>query len=151
MTDRIEKLAKRFGIAEGYTREQGDWVETPDATKAKVLEAMGVPVDGDGKLPKSARMEDIAGLSASAFWPPFLVEHRAWGFAVQAYALRSARNWGIGDFEDLARLAEYATTLGADFIGVSPLHALFLAEPARISPYSPSSRSFLNPLLIAPD
>ena len=151
MTDRIDELAKRFGIADGYISEQGDWIATPDATKAKVLEAMGVPLDGGGETPKPARMEDIAGLSASAFWPQFLVEHRAWGFAVQAYALRSARNWGIGDFEDLARLAEYSATLGADFIGVSPLHALFLADPSRISPYSPSSRSFLNPLLIAPD
>lgn len=151
MTDPIEKLAKRFGIAEGYVSEQGDWVTTPDETKAKVLEAMGVPLDGEEDMPKPARMEDIAGLSDSAFWPPFLVEQRAWGFAVQAYALRSARNWGIGDFEDLARLAEYAATLGADFVGVSPLHALFLAEPERTSPYSPSSRSFLNPLLIAPD
>ena len=151
MTDRIDELAKRFGIAEGYISEQGDWVTTPDETKAKVLEAMGVPLDSDGPMPKPACMEDIAGLSGSAYWPPFLVDHRAWGFAVQAYALRSARNWGIGDFEDLARLAEYAATLGADFIGVSPLHALFLAEPERISPYSPSSRSFLNALLIAPD
>ena len=151
MTDRIEELAKRFGIAEGYISEQGDWVTTPDETKAKVLEAMGVPVDGNGPMPQPARMDDIAGLSDSAFWPPFLVEGRAWGFSVQAYALRSGRNWGIGDFEDLAQLAEYAVTLGADFVGVSPLHALFIAEPERISPYSPSSRNFLNPLLIAPD
>ena len=56
MTDRIEKLAKRFGIAEGYISEQGDWVETPDETKAKAHYAMGVPVDGDGKLPNHARM-----------------------------------------------------------------------------------------------
>lgn len=151
MTDRIDDLAKRFGIAEGYISEGGDWVTTPGETKAKVLTAMGVPLDGRGDVPKPARMEDIAGLSDSAFWPPFLVDHRSWGFAVQAYALRSGRNWGIGDFEDLAQLAEYAATLGADFIGASPLHALFLAEPERISPYSPSSRSFLNSLLIAPD
>ncbi|MEM9591521.1 MAG: 4-alpha-glucanotransferase [Pseudomonadota bacterium] len=151
MTDRIDELAQRFGIAEGYISEQGDWVTTPNETKAKVLKAMGVPVDGEAGLPKPARMEDIAGLSDSAFWPPFLVDHRAWGFAVQAYALRSARNWGIGDFEDIARFAEGAAKFGADFVGVSPLHALFLAEPERISPYSPSSRSFLNPLLIAVD
>ena len=69
MTDRIDELAKRFGIADGYISEQGDWIATPDATKAKVLEAMGVPLDGGGETPKPARMEDIAGLSASAFWP----------------------------------------------------------------------------------
>lgn len=137
MTDRIEELAKRFGIAEGYISEQGDWVTTPDETKAKVLEAMGVPLDGDGVLPKPARMEDIAGLSDSAFWPPFLVEQRTWGFSVQAYALRSARNWGIGDFEDLARLAEYAATLGADFVGVSRSTHCFSPSRNASAPTAP--------------
>lgn len=154
MPDRIDELAKRFGIADGYISEKGDWVTTPNATKAKVLEAMGVPVQpggGGAEIPEPAPAEDIAGLSESAFWPPFLVDQRSWGLSVQAYALRSARNWGIGDFEDMARLAEFAAKLGADFIGVSPLHALFMADPTRISPYSPSSRNFLNALLIAPD
>ena len=154
MPDRIDELAKRFGVAEGYISEKGDWVTTPDETKAKVLEAMGVPLGkkgGRSDLPAPAPAADVAGLSESAFWPLFLVDHRAWGLSVQAYALRSARNWGIGDFEDMAQLAELAAKLGADFIGVSPLHALFMADPARISPYSPSSRNFLNALLIAPD
>lgn len=151
MSDRIEDLAKSYGIADGYISEQGDWVTTSDETKAKVLDAMGVPVDGEGDVPAPPLREDIAGLSASAYWPQFLVDHRAWGFSVQVYALTSGRNWGIGDFEDLAQAAVRLAKLGADFIGVSPLHALFIAEPSRISPYSPSSRSFLNPLLIAPD
>jgi 4-alpha-glucanotransferase len=154
MSDRLDELAERFGIAEGYISEKGDWVTTPPETKAKVLEAMGVPLDGKGshgEIPEPPSFEDAASLSASAFWPPFLVDQRAWGLSVQVYALRSSRNWGIGDFEDLARLAEFAASIGADFIGVSPLHALFFADPSRISPYSPSSRNFLNPLLIAPD
>jgi 4-alpha-glucanotransferase len=69
----------------------------------------------------------------------------------QLYGLRSQRNYGIGDFEDLAALAELAARVGADFIGVSPLHALFLADSDRYSPYAPSSRIFLNPLYIAVD
>src|SRR5690606_30518743 len=40
---------------------------------------------------------------------------------------------------------------GADFLGVTPLHALFLANPERASPFSPSNRRFLNPLYIALD
>jgi 4-alpha-glucanotransferase len=76
---------------------------------------------------------------------------RCWGIAVQLYGLRSARNWGIGDFADLVALAGPAAAAGADFIGVNPLHALFLAEPGRRSPFSPSSRRFLNPLYIAVD
>jgi (1->4)-alpha-D-glucan 1-alpha-D-glucosylmutase len=69
---------------------------------------------------------------------------RAWGLAVQLYGLRSARNWGIGDFGDLARLIEQAAPSGAAAIGLNPLHGLFPDEPGRNSPYSPSSRLFLN-------
>ncbi len=66
-------------------------------------------------------------------------------------ALRSPRNWGIGDFSDLKQLAQLAARHGADFVGVNPLHALYAAEPRRYSPYSPSSREFLNVLYIDPE
>ena len=62
--------------------------------------------------------------------------------------MRSARNWGIGDFTDLRDLLAWAGRIGAAAIGVNPLHALFLDDPAHISPYSPSSRYFFNPLYL---
>ena len=71
---------------------------------------------------------------------------RVWGPAVQLYALRSERNWGIGDFSDLAQLIEDWAARGAGIIGLSPLHALFPHAPSRASPYSPSSREWLNVL-----
>ena len=74
---------------------------------------------------------------------------RAWGIAVQLYSLRSKRNWGMGDFRDLADLVRLAAPLGCGIIGLNPLHALMPANPAHISPYSPSSREFLNVLYIA--
>ncbi|MBI1206152.1 MAG: 4-alpha-glucanotransferase [Azospirillum sp.] len=74
---------------------------------------------------------------------------RGWGLGVQLYGLRSATNWGIGDFGDLAVLAEIAGGQGAAFVGVNPLHALFPADPAHLSPYSPSDRRFLNILHIS--
>ncbi len=83
--------------------------------------------------------------------PDWLSEGRVWGVTCQLYGLRSARNLGIGDFEDLAQLAELAAGAGADFIGVNPLHALFYADAGRYSPYAPSSRLFLNPFYIAVD
>lgn len=84
--------------------------------------------------------------------PPFLAAgERCWGLSVQLYGLRSPRNWGIGDFTDLAGLAAAAAGLGADLVGLNPLHALFPEEPGRCSPYSPSSRLFLNPLYIDPE
>jgi (1->4)-alpha-D-glucan 1-alpha-D-glucosylmutase len=74
---------------------------------------------------------------------------RAWGLAAQLYTLRSQRNWGIGDFADLRELVEHAARCGADFVGINPLHALFVAHPGQASPYSPSSRQFLNILYIS--
>lgn len=74
---------------------------------------------------------------------------RVWGIAVQLYSLRSPRNWGMGDFRDLRELVELAAPLGCGIVGVNPLHALMPANPAHISPYSPSNRDFLNVLYIA--
>src|SRR5690606_34282428 len=73
---------------------------------------------------------------------------RWWGPTVQLYALRSERNWGMGDFTDLCQVIDLAARQGAAFVGVSPLHALFPHDPERASPYSPSSRSMLNTLYI---
>ena len=73
---------------------------------------------------------------------------RWWGCTIQLYALRSSRNWGIGDFGDLRRLVDTAARQGASFIGLSPLHALFPHRPEVASPYSPSSRNALNPIYI---
>ena len=73
---------------------------------------------------------------------------RSWLVAVQLYGVRSARNWGIGDFTDLEALIRLAGQLGADGVGLNPLHVLFDDRPADCSPYSPNSRLFLNALYI---
>lgn len=83
--------------------------------------------------------------------PEWLEATRVWGISLQLYELRSRRNWGIGDFSDLAAFCGLAAEAGADFVGLNPLHALFLADPDRCSPFSPSNRRFLNPLYIAVD
>ena len=75
-------------------------------------------------------------------------DRRDWAITAQLYSLRSNRNWGIGDFSDLAGLGKDSTGFGASAIGVNPLHALFPANPRHLSPYSPSSRAFLNPVYI---
>ncbi|HEX3952493.1 MAG TPA: 4-alpha-glucanotransferase [Stellaceae bacterium] len=85
----------------------------------------------------------------TCYLPPGL-QHGAhsWGLTAQLYGLRSANDWGIGDFGDLAKLCGGAGPLGAAAIGVNPLHALFAAEPRHYSPYSPSSRAWLDYLYI---
>ena len=69
---------------------------------------------------------------------------RSWGLGVQLYGVRSAGNWGMGDFTDLAELGERAAEWGAGMVGLNPLHALYAADPNHYSPYSPSHRGFLN-------
>ena len=69
---------------------------------------------------------------------------KQWGIALQLYGLRSANNWGIGDFTDLAQTLRYLAAVGADFVGLNPIHALYPAMPENASPYSPSSRRWLN-------
>ena len=75
----------------------------------------------------------------------------ALGRDAQLYGVRSQRNWGMGDFTDLADLTERAAALGASAVGVNPLHALFPADANHISPYSPSSRLFLNVFYLDPE
>ncbi len=76
---------------------------------------------------------------------------RLWGVTGQLYGLRSGRNWGMGDFTDLADLTERAAALGASAVGINPLHALFPADANHVSPYSPSSRLFLNVFYLDPE
>jgi 4-alpha-glucanotransferase len=71
-----------------------------------------------------------------------------WGVTLQLYLLRSAANWGIGDYTDLKRLVEVLAARGADVVGLNPLHALFADDPEQASPYSPASRLLLNTLNI---
>ncbi|HEX4173598.1 MAG TPA: 4-alpha-glucanotransferase [Acetobacteraceae bacterium] len=71
---------------------------------------------------------------------------RLWGIATQVYALCRPGDGGIGDVAGVAALAQAAGARGADALALSPLHALFGADPSRFGPYAPSSRLFLNPL-----
>jgi 4-alpha-glucanotransferase len=82
--------------------------------------------------------------------PEVILEgRRLWGVAVQLYTVRSRDNWGIGDFNDLKSLIRWLAPRGAGFIGLNPLHALAPADPQQASPYSASSRHFLNVLYIS--
>jgi len=100
---------------------------------------------GTGEAPAMA----LIIVPARCFLPPGLEGGaRVWGPALQLYAVRSGRNWGIGDFTDLRSAVEWTARAGAGVVGVNPLHALFPHNPDHISPYSPSSRVTLNPLYI---
>ncbi|ARJ41622.1 4-alpha-glucanotransferase [Pantoea alhagi] len=79
---------------------------------------------------------------------PLLEGKKLWGACVQLYTLRSARNWGIGDFGDLSEMLMQIADRGGDFIGLNPIHSLYPAIPESASPYSPSSRRWMNIIYI---
>ena len=132
-------MAREWGIEDGYHDVFGNWHASDDRTTSLLIQALGragaAPADIDPVVgdPRPAYQGDGA---------------RRWGVSVQLYAVRSARNWGIGDFSDLLNIVELAADCGADAIGLNPLHALFLDRPENASPYAPNSRVFLNPLYI---
>ena len=73
----------------------------------------------------------------------------AFGVMAQLYSVRSEGSWGIGDFHDLATLAETVAAEGADYLLINPVHAAEPVTPVEDSPYLPSSRRFVNPIYIA--
>lgn len=80
---------------------------------------------------------------------PALGQPRPWGLVAQIYSLNDTGHafpgWlQGGNFSAVGRLATHAARAGASALALSPAHAMFSADPGRYSPYSPSSRLFLN-------
>jgi (1->4)-alpha-D-glucan 1-alpha-D-glucosylmutase len=126
----------RAGIAAEYDDIEGRRRTVPASALAALLEELDdAPPATLPALPAPGRCWDAP-------------VGRVWGPSVQLYALRSARNWGVGDFGDLAALIEWAAARGAALVGVNPLHALFAHNPAHCSPYSPSTRLAWNALYL---
>ena len=158
MSDALDRLASAYGITSSYISERGETCIVSDATKLGILRAIGVQAANEAEIsaslataPREEANDNDVPAEMRCFVPDWLAGGRIWGVSCQLYGLRSPRNAGIGDFEDLAQLAELAAQAGADFLGVNPLHALFYADAGRYSPYAPSSRRFLNPFYIALD
>ena len=84
----------------------------------------------------------------TCYSPQEASKNKVWGYTAQLYSLTSKSNWGIGDFTDLITLVDKSSDQQAATIGLNPLHPLYQNNPAHRSPYSPSSRCFLNPIYI---
>lgn len=104
----------------------------------------------DGKTP--ANRQGMVVVAPAQCWLPSALSagRRLWGIGCQLYTLRDQNDLGMGDFGHLRGLCTDAIARGASFVGVNPLHALFSTRPQDVSPYSPCSRLFLNPLYIDP-
>jgi 4-alpha-glucanotransferase len=140
--DSILEQAAKWGVEIAHYDGLGRHWQVDPSVLARILEAIGA----HGKEP--FHPEAAAEQVTPAFQGTHALPRRSWGIAVQLYGIRSHRNWGHGDFTDLAKLIDIASAVGASAIGLNPLHALFDDWAEEASPYFPSSRLFLNPLYI---
>lgn len=139
--DSLKSLARKHGIALRRPSPDGSSAPVSDQTLRDMLTALQIEF----------HEPEVTEAEAPCYLPRDLKDRPCWGISLQLYELRSDRNWGIGDFSDLETCCAMLAPLGADFVGLNPLHAPFLADPERCSPYEPSNRQFLNPLYIAVD
>src|SRR5579875_470076 len=137
----LADAASLWGIEPDYFDVFGRRHRVSEEALARLIEAMRIA----GVEPR--RIEPAT--SPLAAYPGD--GRRYWALAVQLYSVHSRRNWGIGDFTDLACLVDLAAARGAAAVGLNPLHALFIDRPDHASPYAPNSRLFLNPLYIDVD
>ena len=96
---------------------------------------------------RSARPRSIAA-PTRAYGPDKMMH--TWGVFLPLYALRTARDWGVGDFTDLGNFIGWMQDRGGGIVGTLPLLAAYLDEPLEPSPYSPASRLFWNELYVDP-
>lgn len=75
-------------------------------------------------------------------------KQRLWGPLLHLSSLRSASNWGVGDFSDLERFIDLAAEIGADAVGLSPLHLRCRAGADGPISSRPSTRYFVDPLFL---
>jgi (1->4)-alpha-D-glucan 1-alpha-D-glucosylmutase len=146
------------GVSWRLTSEDGSVSEGRSAVTLSeqgfVLELEAIDA-GYHQLWVEAEGETAEALVISApplcWWPDAAADGgKLWGVTAQVNSLRSRTNLGIGDFTDIRRAASQSGKLGAAFFGLSPLHALFSADRSKFSPYSPSSRLFLETLYLDP-
>ncbi|MEQ1948965.1 MAG: 4-alpha-glucanotransferase [Bryobacteraceae bacterium] len=94
---------------------------------------------------KSPELETLAS-AHFIVCPPRVKEadRRMAGIGVSLYGLRSARNWGCGDFTDLRVLVDAFAPAGAAFVALNPLHAIANRAPYNTSPYLPECAFYRN-------
>lgn len=166
--DALLALGSAAGLMVEWRHANGELRHVPVDTIRAVLQALGYAVSNPSDIAASLQRaqnaspprlrivhdgrepgyyEDEHGLAAvppqRCFSVRDIAPRRFAGVAVQLYSLRGGHT---AEFGDLAALGELARHIPVDAITVSPLHAPFSAACDRNSPYSPSSRFFLNPI-----
>jgi 4-alpha-glucanotransferase len=135
MTDEeLYARARRAGLAVEWYHARGERRSvSPETLRAalKALDGFEAPPDEPVTDDRCFSIEEVAP------------GRRLSSVALQLYSLRGG---AFGDLRALPAFAREAAGAGLDAVAVSPIHAPFLAACHDVSPYSPSSRLFLNPL-----
>lgn len=122
------------------------WHTLPDGSQLRARRQPMPPLPaGHHRLECGGHATALVVAPPRAFMP---LDRERFGLVAQTYALRRAGDQGIGDYTALAMLAAEAEAHGAGLLGLSPPHALMPTDRARASPYQPSDRRFLEPVLI---
>ncbi|HEY2843913.1 MAG TPA: 4-alpha-glucanotransferase, partial [Bryobacteraceae bacterium] len=116
----ISKRVPLPALRPGYHRLRAYWMKNPEQ---EAFEDTRFIV-----CPKRARM----------------VDGRIAGVGLSLYGLRSARNWGCGDFTDLIAAIDKLAPAGAAFIALNPLQAIPNRQPYNTSPYLPHCSLYRN-------
>ena len=135
-----------------HTLEQGQII----LENGQVIDLSGPVSELPGTLPLGYHHlkwvhQQIPGESHLIVCPPKVWagdDQRHAGIAISLYGLRSARNWGCGDFRDLKDFCSWAASVGAAFVALNPLHAIHNRQPFNTSPYLPLSSFFRNYLYL---
>ncbi|MDB5484038.1 MAG: glycogen debranching enzyme GlgX [Caulobacteraceae bacterium] len=132
------------------------WESTFHALDGRIVRALELPLPALDPGVYTLRREDRPDLACRLIIAPAAChtpealrgDRRLWGVTAQIYSVRRVGDQSVGDFTTLGALAEAAAARGAAVLGINPLHALFIGDRERVSPYYPSDRRFLDPLYL---
>ena len=81
---------------------------------------------------------------------PQKTDARLWGTSLQISALRGIADHAFGGLGEVAEAVSALGAAGCGAVAINPVHALFPGHGEDFSPYSPSSRTYLNSALAVP-
>ena len=127
------------------TDEHG--VTTAAGIEAGMLAPLTVPGYYDLALPEGTCRLAVAPPRCPL---PDRTERRLWGTSLQIPALRGSSASAFGGLGELAEAVSALALRGCQAVAINPVHALFPGVGDEFSPYSPSSRTFLNTAIADP-
>ncbi len=135
-------LADRDRTSDGSTIE----LPIPEGPLGYHRLAIRLEARGSDALPLAAEQCRIVVPSACPD-PAQRFDRPAFGICANLFSVRGRGSEGIGDLHDLGDLLAWCDRIGGAFVGIGPLLACRNVGP-EVSPYSPLTRVFLNPLYL---